>query len=61
MCQQLHKIARSLGLQATKETILNEYTELLKDEEDEVRLAAFHSMMDLCSFLDLGIVYLMRH
>eukprot|EP00741_Cyanophora_paradoxa_P020196 tig00000219_g19495.t1 len=52
MCQQLSAIARSVGLERTKGPLLNELMELLRDEEAEVKEAAFQAVVALLDFLD---------
>ncbi|XP_031572659.1 serine/threonine-protein phosphatase 4 regulatory subunit 4-like [Actinia tenebrosa] len=52
MCQELEPIARALGLETTKTTIIPELVELTNDEENSVRLVGLESITNLLSLLD---------
>ncbi|XP_014681369.1 PREDICTED: serine/threonine-protein phosphatase 4 regulatory subunit 4-like [Priapulus caudatus] len=52
MCRQLDSVARGIGLEATKISILPELVELANDEESFVRLAGLEAVVSLLSLLD---------
>lgn len=52
MCKQLDSVARGIGLESTKNSILPELVELANDEEGAVRLAALETVVHLLSLLD---------
>eukprot|EP01063_Lacrimia_lanifica_P038623 TRINITY_DN8259_c0_g1_i1.p1 TRINITY_DN8259_c0_g1~~TRINITY_DN8259_c0_g1_i1.p1 ORF type:complete len:822 (+),score=245.73 TRINITY_DN8259_c0_g1_i1:155-2467(+) len=52
MCGQLNALARTLGQATTKEIIMRELGELLKDEESEVAKTAFCTLMELFDYLE---------
>ncbi|BFI43170.1 serine/threonine-protein phosphatase 4 regulatory subunit 4 [Marchantia polymorpha subsp. ruderalis] len=51
MCEQLNHIARAVGLDTTKEKVLPELYELLRDEELTVQNAAFASLVQMLDYL----------
>ncbi|XP_052106289.1 serine/threonine-protein phosphatase 4 regulatory subunit 4-like isoform X2 [Mytilus californianus] len=52
MCNQLHSVARGLGLEATKSAILPELVELTKDEECSVRVHGLETVVNVLASLD---------
>ena len=52
MCDSLADVARSVGLEVTKDRITQELFELLVDEEKLVSRAAFTCLIDLVEFFD---------
>ncbi|GAB6023261.1 Serine/threonine-protein phosphatase 4 regulatory subunit 4 [Chamberlinius hualienensis] len=52
MCRQLDLVAKGLGLEATKNSILPELVELANDESAAVRLAAIETVVQMLSLLD---------
>ncbi|KAL2610400.1 hypothetical protein R1flu_028973 [Riccia fluitans] len=55
MCEQLNKIARAVGVDTTKEKILPELYELLKDEELAVQNAALETLVQMLDYLPAEI------
>jgi hypothetical protein len=52
MCPALTKMATNFGLKVTKRYLMEIYEELLNDEEDSVKIAAFLSVFDISSIFD---------
>lgn len=52
MCSQLNNIAKSIGLELSKTELMDEYVELLMDEEAVVREEAVQNILHLLEFLD---------
>eukprot|EP01060_Flectonema_neradi_P014050 TRINITY_DN20775_c0_g1_i1.p1 TRINITY_DN20775_c0_g1~~TRINITY_DN20775_c0_g1_i1.p1 ORF type:complete len:760 (+),score=123.76 TRINITY_DN20775_c0_g1_i1:163-2442(+) len=52
MCQQLCPLAKAVGHSATRDTIMAEMLELLRDEEDAVSRTAFETLIEMLSFLE---------
>lgn len=50
MCDQLNAIARTVGVDTASGQLLNELEELLKDEENDVRVSALRAMVSLLDF-----------
>nr|XP_033809155.1 serine/threonine-protein phosphatase 4 regulatory subunit 4 isoform X8 [Geotrypetes seraphini] len=52
MCRQLEYIAQGIGKELTKGVVLPELVELARDENNNVRLASFESLVNLLTMLD---------
>ncbi|KAJ3321167.1 Serine/threonine-protein phosphatase 4 regulatory subunit 4 [Blyttiomyces sp. JEL0837] len=52
MCFQMNAFAKVIKLQSVKRLLMDEYIELLMDEEDFVREAALTNMVQLLEFID---------
>ncbi|XP_030070820.1 serine/threonine-protein phosphatase 4 regulatory subunit 4 isoform X2 [Microcaecilia unicolor] len=52
MCRQLEYIAQGIGTELTKTVVLPELVELARDENNNVRLASFESLVNLLTMLD---------
>mmetsp|Transcript_38549 Transcript_38549/g.46602 ORF Transcript_38549/g.46602 Transcript_38549/m.46602 type:complete len:770 (+) Transcript_38549:354-2663(+) len=55
MCEQLDPIARAVGAQLTKDSIMPEVFELLNDEEAGVRMAAFECIINMFDIIPADI------
>eukprot|EP00755_Sulcionema_specki_P015323 Sspe_Gene.59042::Locus_32425_Transcript_1_1_Confidence_1.000_Length_2671::g.59042::m.59042/K15426/PPP4R4; serine/threonine-protein phosphatase 4 regulatory subunit 4 len=54
MCMQLNSTARAIGLEQTKEVLIDELFELLRDEHPTVSRAAFATLIDLVDYFDVA-------
>ncbi|XP_032233153.2 serine/threonine-protein phosphatase 4 regulatory subunit 4 isoform X2 [Nematostella vectensis] len=52
MCQELESIARALGTETTKTSVIPELVELTNDEETSVRLSGMETITNLLNLLD---------
>ena len=61
MCRQLEAVARGLGMESTKSSILPELVELAHDEEATVRIVGLETVVNIltASLFDEGLLLLL--
>lgn len=52
VADRIREIAKGVGIEGTKDTLLPYYVTFLKDAESEVRTAACSRMSEFCLYLD---------